>query len=191
MKKSVVFSIIFLLWMVVASYAYLCFVKNHCSKEQKEQTVTENSSESVSYSVSVDTMSSSSDTNSNAAVDEQEFMPLRDRLQGSAILFDFGEATTNIDKNLQQDMRSLASYCQEYPDISITIIGYADNIGTQEANYKISKQRAEFVKGIMVNNGVPEDHITVVAKGSAEPVASNETESGRALNRRVKIIIKK
>jgi len=67
--------------------------------------------------------------------------------------------------------------------------GYTDSVGSDAANQKLSKDRAEAVRVYLVSKGVPSDKITSVGKGKANPVASNDTPEGRANNRRVEIIV--
>ncbi|WP_461487426.1 OmpA family protein, partial [Pedobacter sp.] len=67
--------------------------------------------------------------------------------------------------------------------------GHTDNIGTAAVNQTISEKRAAAVKTYAVSQGVPASRLVTVGKGFSEPVASNDTEEGRAANRRVEIVI--
>jgi outer membrane protein OmpA-like peptidoglycan-associated protein len=71
----------------------------------------------------------------------------------------------------------------------MVVEGYTDSVGSDAANQKLSKDRAESVRAYLVSKGVPSDKITAVGKGKANPVASNDTPEGRANNRRVEIIV--
>ncbi len=72
----------------------------------------------------------------------------------------------------------------------ITVEGYTDSTGIYEKNLELSKRRAEAVKSLMIQYGVDSDKIIAVGKGSVNPLASNDTEVGRAKNRRIEIVIK-
>ena len=72
----------------------------------------------------------------------------------------------------------------------ITVEGYTDSTGTYEENLKLSKRRAEAVKVLMIQYGVDSDEISAIGKGSVNPLANNDTEIGRAKNRRIEIVIK-
>jgi hypothetical protein len=72
----------------------------------------------------------------------------------------------------------------------ITVIGSTDNKGPDSLNYKLSGQRALAVKNFLVRSGFNEEDIRMEFNGEASPVAGNETEEGRRLNRRAAIIIK-
>ena len=71
----------------------------------------------------------------------------------------------------------------------MVVEGYTDSVGSETANQKLSKDRAESVRAYLVSKGVPSEKITSVGKGKSNPVASNDTPEGRANNRRVEIIV--
>jgi OOP family OmpA-OmpF porin len=69
----------------------------------------------------------------------------------------------------------------------IDVIGYTDSVGSNDYNYALSERRANAVKDYLVSEGIDADLIDAIGKGKSEPVASNDTEEGRAKNRRVEI----
>ncbi len=71
------------------------------------------------------------------------------------------------------------------PDMKVEIQGYTDNIGPEKYNVKLSERRAQAVKDYLVAHGVAASRLTVKGYGSANPVASNKTADGRAMNRRI------
>jgi len=71
----------------------------------------------------------------------------------------------------------------------ITLKGYASSEGTAAYNMKLSKDRANSVKTYLVNSGVNASQVTARGYGEANPIASNDTEEGRAMNRRVYAVI--
>jgi Outer membrane protein and related peptidoglycan-associated (lipo)proteins len=72
-------------------------------------------------------------------------------------------------------------------DAKFLVNGHASIEGTAEYNMELSIDRANAVKLYLVNAGIPGNNLSVKGYGSTQPVASNDTESGRALNRRVEI----
>ena len=84
---------------------------------------------------------------------------------------------------------SLSIFLNNNPNLKITIDGFTDNIGTEESNMILSEKRAESVKEYLVNMGVIENRISFKGHGSQTPIKTNETEDGRAKNRRVEIVI--
>jgi len=75
----------------------------------------------------------------------------------------------------------------EYPDLEVEINGHTDNIGTKEYNYDLSQRRAQSVVDYLVENGVQADNLTSKGFGEDVPITTNETEDGRAMNRRVEM----
>jgi len=73
--------------------------------------------------------------------------------------------------------------------LQIKLNGYTDNIGSDVANLKLSKARAESVKHYLMENGVHEDRIETEGLGNAAPIASNKTAAGRKKNRRVEFTV--
>jgi OmpA-OmpF porin, OOP family len=69
----------------------------------------------------------------------------------------------------------------------VKVVGYTDNTGTAEHNSKLSQQRAEVVRDYLVSIGVDSKKVEAVGAASANPIADNSTQEGRARNRRVEI----
>lgn len=103
------------------------------------------------------------------------------------ILFDFDSAAVRSD--LQGDLRALAAHLRSYPDSTVQVIGHTDNTGAASYNQNLSERRAGAVASVLRNAGVPANRIRAIGLGEDQPVASNLTDSGRAQNRRVEIII--
>lgn len=74
---------------------------------------------------------------------------------------------------------------------SIKVIGHTDSQGTDEYNQKLSERRASSVVAFLLNQGLTPDKLTSQGKGESEPVADNDTEEGRAQNRRVELHIQR
>ena len=70
------------------------------------------------------------------------------------------------------------------------MIGHTDNTGTASFNQSLSTRRAASVSGILSANGVPQFRLQAIGRGEDAPIASNLSETGRAQNRRVEIIIR-
>ena len=75
---------------------------------------------------------------------------------------------------------------KEYP-LLVDLVGYTDSMGSEAYNQKLSERRAQAVYQYLVSRGINGSIIDVMGRGELDPVASNETEEGRALNRRVDI----
>ena len=105
----------------------------------------------------------------------------------SGILFDFDK--TALKDAAKTNVQSLAASLNQYPDTDIKIIGHTDSRGTEQYNQGLSERRAAAVKAYAVSQGVPSSRLVTIGKGFNEPIADNETDAGRAANRRVEIVI--
>ncbi|HUX61031.1 MAG TPA: OmpA family protein [Ignavibacteriaceae bacterium] len=71
------------------------------------------------------------------------------------------------------------------PDVKVEIEGYTDYIGTAAYNQELSLDRAQTVKAYLVSKGIAASRLTTIGYGKNDPVANNDTEEGRAMNRRI------
>ncbi|MCG6657041.1 OmpA family protein [Halomonas campisalis] len=77
---------------------------------------------------------------------------------------------------------------RENPEIRVRIEGHTDSIGSAQYNEGLSQRRADSVKAYLVSQGIAENRLMTRGYGEARPVATNETDEGRARNRRVEIL---
>lgn len=104
------------------------------------------------------------------------------------IPFDQGDRLNNIAK---ARLDEVALKMKQDPDLGAQVIGYTDSTGTDEINERVSLQRAEAVKAYLVDrHGIDARRIATEGRGSADPVASNDTAAGRQENRRAVVILK-
>lgn len=90
----------------------------------------------------------------------------------------------------QTDLYAVARNLNQYPNSRVEVLGHTDNTGSAAYNLDLSQRRAQSVAGILAAAGVAQSRLVAVGRGLTQPVASNATESGRAQNRRVDIIIR-
>lgn len=83
----------------------------------------------------------------------------------------------------------VASILKERAALEVMIVGHTDSSGNASANLRLSQERADAVKGYLVSKGIVISRLQAVGRGAREPVASNDTEAGRAANRRVEFLI--
>lgn len=86
-------------------------------------------------------------------------------------------------------LSSVALVVAEYKNTRLNVIGHTDSTGSAATNNRLSLERANTVGSILVQQGVSSYRIVTYGQGSAQPIASNNTENGRAQNRRVEIIL--
>jgi outer membrane protein OmpA-like peptidoglycan-associated protein len=103
------------------------------------------------------------------------------------LLFDSAAAT--LKPGAQRALDNLAQFLRKYPDRDIAIEGFTDSMGSKETNQRLSERRAAAVKEALVMRGIESRRIAARGYGPAFPIASNDTETGRQLNRRVEIVI--
>lgn len=113
--------------------------------------------------------------------------------EGLLITFDsgilFGFDSDVIQGAARENLTNLANSLRNYPDTEVLIVGHTDNVGSAQYNQGLSERRAASARNYLVSQGVPSNRIRTQGMGLREPVASNETESGRAQNRRVEVAI--
>ena len=104
------------------------------------------------------------------------------------ISFDTGSAA--IKPPLRAVLDPFASSLRDDPTARLTIVGHTDNTGSDAVNNPLSVERAQSVRDYLVTRGVAAARVETVGRGEREPVADNNTESGRAKNRRVEIFLR-
>jgi outer membrane protein OmpA-like peptidoglycan-associated protein len=76
-----------------------------------------------------------------------------------------------------------------YPGLRLQVEGHTDSVGGDEYNQKLSEERAGAVRDFLAQQSVSMNNVAAVGYGKSEPVASNDTASGRAMNRRVELVV--
>lgn len=101
----------------------------------------------------------------------------------------FGSGSANLTAAAQASLRALAGQLRGGSG-SVAIEGHTDSQGADAANLALSRQRAEAVRAVLQDAGVPRARLSATGKGEAVPVADNASAEGRARNRRVEIVVK-
>jgi len=113
------------------------------------------------------------------------------RVAGAAvedIVFEF-DRTELLPEDIAE-LDELSSFLSSNPDGYVVLAGYTDNVGVEEYNIHLSQQRTEMVAEYLVeDSGIDPSRIVLHWYGSSNPIASNDTEEGRAANRRVEVVI--
>jgi len=97
----------------------------------------------------------------------------------------FDSASADIKPESKAMFDNALEVLKSNPNVTVEIQGYADSSGNADFNLKLSERRAQSVKDYLVANGIDPSRLTVKGYGIANPVASNDTATGRAYNRRV------
>lgn len=102
----------------------------------------------------------------------------------------FAWDVSEIDPAFHQELDQIGSFMQSQPQSFARIDGYSDNTGNVEYNLRLSRRRAESVANYLSSNfGISSDRLVILWYGQANPVAGNDSDAGRAQNRRVEIAI--
>lgn len=105
----------------------------------------------------------------------------------SGLLYDFDSDAIRAESAL--NLQNLAASLKKYPATSLLIVGHTDALGTPVYNQDLSTRRANSASGYLAMQGIGVSRLSTVGKGETEALATNETEAGRQLNRRIEVAI--
>ena len=114
--------------------------------------------------------------------------PVKQRIVLRGVNFDFN--SSDIRSSSRPVLDQGAELLKANPSVDVRVEGHTDSVGSEEYNQALSVRRAEAVYRYLVNRGVDPERFTVEGLGESRPIASNDTEAGRAQNRRVELIPK-
>jgi outer membrane protein OmpA-like peptidoglycan-associated protein len=136
---------------------------------------------------------------------DRTYQNLRERLAGSGvgvtrvsqsqILLNFpADLTFDFDRDAVKSqfvptLRDVGGVLREYDQTTVDVYGHADSVGADGYNQELSERRAMNVASVLMQGGVIRQRLITEGFGEARPVASNESDSGRARNRRVEVYI--
>ena len=117
------------------------------------------------------------------------------RREGEGIVINFKEKVlfgydqSVLSASAQSNLDKLSNVLKKYPDTDIQIIGHTDSKGSLRYNQNLSVRRATAVYTYLRGNNIAADRISTIGMGEEDPVATNDTDEGRSLNRRVEFVI--
>ena len=113
--------------------------------------------------------------------------------EGILITFDSGllfkTNSSDLEQTTRRNLSDLAGTLNKYDDTDILIEGHTDNTGEEPYNQRLSEQRASSVQEFLMSQGVDGSRITTRGYGEEQPIATNDSDAGRAENRRVEVAI--
>lgn len=101
----------------------------------------------------------------------------------------FGFNKYDLRPEARERLAKVSGILLAYPDLKLHVEGYTDNIGSDRYNQELSEKRAQSVRDYLVNSGVPMNNVVAEGFGKSDPIASNDSATGRKLNRRVEIVV--
>lgn len=101
----------------------------------------------------------------------------------------FGYDRSDLGTSATNSLTKLSNVLKKYPDTNIEILGHTDDKGSHDYNMSLSERRASSVATFLRNNGIVSSRIKTRGLGETDPKVANDTEDGRAENRRVEFVI--
>lgn len=99
----------------------------------------------------------------------------------------FATGSSNLTEESMDQVSNISEILKAYPNVKMKIGGYTDNTGNAQGNLKLSDSRAKAVMAAIVAKGIEASRLSAEGYGDQHPVASNDTEEGRAQNRRIAV----
>ena len=105
----------------------------------------------------------------------------------SGLMFDYDSDVVRAEA--QHNLATFAKSLDKYPGTNVLIVGHTDDKGTDDYNQTLSSKRATSAENYLVSQGVSRARLRSTGRGEAEPIAPNDSDTGRQKNRRVEIAI--
>lgn len=190
---------ILIIWLVLGAAYYLVWdvQLDNCCKDidaseienqdfQIQETEPEDSEKEIMLQVSDENISDEEAAKSNSkttvATVESELMS-----DGMLIYFSFNSSEPELPQEILGRLNALVDYLKQQPSKNISIIGHTDSSGPDENNYSVGLTRAQIMRNYLVESGIAPNRVVAESRGETQPIADNQTEEGRAKNRRTEI----
>ena len=120
-------------------------------------------------------------------VSEDNIAAIEASITNKTLYAEFGAAEFKADRTLKGYAFELKNYLNKYPNKSVIVTGHTDSKGNAGANYNLGLKRAKQVVDFLISQGVAKVKIKSLSQGEKNPIATNDTDEGRAKNRRITI----
>jgi OOP family OmpA-OmpF porin len=130
----------------------------------------------------------------SALQDQNMFQPTSDSELPKTFVFDhlnFYSGTTRLTPDSNSTVTNLISIMKCYPTMQVQLEGHTDSTGDPTANKQLSVDRANAIRDQLVQAGVDTTRIATTGYGAEKPLASNDSDEGRARNRRTELVVVK
>lgn len=174
MRILIIGFITFLAWSTLSTYIYVCVIKELCDEPVSMQI------SDVSFKDSV-----ANDTIQKPMV-QQAVVP-----KDLTIYFEFDKSSFSSNASTDKYFDESNVYLNQNTQVKLSITGHTDAIGTKEYNQALGYRRAQSLQAYFETKGMLANKLIITSKGENSPVDDNNTEAGRAKNRRTVITIKK
>ena len=110
------------------------------------------------------------------------------KVQARSVFFNSGKSSFKTgDAKTIASLDAIKEILKNYPNAKWSIEGHTDSTGSAKLNQKLSEDRANAIKNVMIENGIKAENLTSVGFGPSKPIATNKTKEGRAQNRRTEV----
>ena len=183
MKQIIIGVLVFLVWLSISTYWYVCGIRNLCEQPKKQQVVVLLPQEEAAPIKQPEPKPEPKPEPAPKVEEKKELI-----LPVVYFIFD-RDSIKNVD-DLIASSRTASNYLKANADTKLYITGHACNVNESESAYQLGLMRANTVRKYMVMQGVPDSRILAISKGDDEPRAANDTQEETMLNRRVEMVIK-
>lgn len=116
--------------------------------------------------------------------------PIKDEVVLTIDRLGFGFDSYNLDGESRRALDRAVSVIKSHSEVKMDIVGHTDSTGPEAYNQTLSEKRANAAREYLVSKGVDGDQLRAVGRGESNPVADNDTDDGRARNRRVELVVR-
>jgi outer membrane protein OmpA-like peptidoglycan-associated protein len=110
------------------------------------------------------------------------------KIQARSVFFNSGKSTFKIgDASTVASLDAMKEILTNYPNAKFSIEGHTDSDGSDVLNQKLSEDRANAVRNVLIEKGIKPENLTAVGFGESKPIGSNKTKAGKAQNRRTEV----
>lgn len=113
--------------------------------------------------------------------------PCCDSMKKEQPVIHFAFDSADLSSQAKHHLKNISEHLQKCPNLSVKIVGYTDDLGTEKYNMKLGLMRAQSVQSYLMGMGIKSNHIHTKSMGEKSPVATNLTSEGRQQNRRAVI----
>ena len=172
MKPLIIGTLLFLIWSSLATWYYVCHVKDYCKVQEAPDEITAVESEpSIEPSPPI----------------VEEKLPLPANI---SVHYAYNSDKFNSGKSIENFVEECKTYLEKNEQASVLITGHTCSIGTSVYNVDLGMRRADAVGDFFRTMGLPGNRIQTISKGEDEPIADNSSNAGREKNRRSEITVK-
>lgn len=121
----------------------------------------------------------------------EDWSALKTKINANPLILYFKTGQTQIDLSAEdrQKVADMLNYIDHVENAKLDVVGHTDSVGNRDTNIRLGKERADFAKNYLVQNGISTEKINSSSKGPDEPLMDNSTKEGQAKNRRTVVKI--